>query len=292
MVWGTNAPSPAATAWYESLARHYLSQDLDFIKIDCMWAGPGLEHNFDEDVLAFAQAFSSLSPNITVSWSPGGGMTIQNGTWISSFKGKYGVAYRVTPDFHDTNGWPRLIRQADTAALFAPLIGAGGTFPDLDMLPLGRQAPDSHLCQYSHDEQRFILTLWAIARSPLILGAQLPLDANDTWTLPLITNRAVLAVNSGSCGNAPVPVLNAQPVNLTAWSAVAEGDGLTSVYALFNMRDSGPVEVSVAVEAAGGSSPLCVQDLWTGQEEGVLKGATLTRPVNAHAGGLWAVGPC
>ena len=37
MVWGTNAPSAAATAWYESVARLYVNTGLDFVKIDCMW---------------------------------------------------------------------------------------------------------------------------------------------------------------------------------------------------------------------------------------------------------------
>ena len=79
------------------------------------------------------------------------------------------------------------------------------------MLPLGRQAGPadgaSHPCLYSHDEQRFLMSLWAIARAPLVLGAQLPLDANDTWTLPLVSTAAVLRVNEASCGNAPAPQL-------------------------------------------------------------------------------------
>ncbi len=198
------------------------------------------------------------------------------------------MAYRVTGDFHDTNGWPRLIKQYQTASLFAPLIGANGTFPDLDMLPFGRQAPSGLPCAYSHDEQRFIMSLWAIARSPLVLGAALPLDADDTWTLPLVSNPAVLAVNAGSCGNAPVPVANADPSDLGAWGAVAEGDGTTRVFALFNMREQ-PANVSVAVQGNG----LCVKNLWTGAAEGALPaGGALIRAVNAHAGGLWAVAPC
>lgn len=289
-VLGTNAPSAAASAWYASLARWYVAQDLDLIKIDCMW--PSANHTpFDGDVLSFAQAFSALAPGVTISWSPGDGMTVGNGSWLAAHGPRFGVAYRVTADFHDTNGWPRLIRQYQTAAEFAPLIGANGTFPDLDMLPFGRQAPGSHPCAYSHEEQRFIMTLWAVARSPLILGAALPLDAGDAWTLPLVTNAAVLAVNAASCGNAPVPVLNGDPAGLGAWAALAEGDGETSYFALFNMRDAA-ANVSVALQPqAGGGGGLCAKDLWAGTEEGGVAGA-LTRELPAHAGGLWAVGPC
>lgn len=289
-VLGTNAPSAAASAWYASLARWYVAQDIDFIKIDCMWPAAN-RTPFDGDVLSFAEAFSALAPRVTISWSPGGGVTVGNGSWLAAHGPRFGVAYRVTPDFHDSNGWPRLIKQYETAVQFAPLIGANGTFPDLDMLPLGRQAPGGYPCAYTHDEQRFILSLWAIARSPLILGAALPLDKNDTWTLPLVTNAAVLAVNAGSCGNAPVAVLGGEPAGLGAWAAVAEGDGATAVYALFNMRDGPPASVSVAVQPA--PAALCVTDLWSGAAEGTVPGGgVLTRSVNAHAGGLWSVGPC
>jgi hypothetical protein len=108
-VLGTNAPSAAAAAWYASLARWYVAQDLDLIKIDCMW--PSANHTpFDGDVLSFAQAFSALAPGVTISWSPGDGTTVGNGSWLAAHGPHFGVAYRVTPDFHDTNGWPRLIQ--------------------------------------------------------------------------------------------------------------------------------------------------------------------------------------
>ena len=129
MVLGTNAPSAAASAWYASLARYYSAQELDFIKIDCMWPHSGGQP-FNEDVAAFAEAFSALAPAVTVSWSPGDGMSTENGTYIASHGGAYGVAYRVTGDFHDNDGFPRLQQQLDTAARFAPLIGVNGTFPE------------------------------------------------------------------------------------------------------------------------------------------------------------------
>ncbi len=129
-VLGTNAPSAAASAWYSSLARYYSAQELDLIKIDCMWPGSVGGQVFDEDVAAFAEAFSTLAPAVTISWSPGNGMSTENGTYIASHGGAYGVAYRVTGDFHDTDGFPRLQQQLDTAARFAPLIGVGGTFPE------------------------------------------------------------------------------------------------------------------------------------------------------------------
>jgi hypothetical protein len=39
----------------------------------------------------------------------------------------------------------------------------------------------------TRDEQTTTMTLWCITRAPLMFGGRLPLDANDKWTLPLIS---------------------------------------------------------------------------------------------------------
>src|SRR6202047_419169 len=75
------------------------------------------------------------------------------------------------------------------------------------MLPLGRlgpapgwgQARDSRL---THDEQRTLMTLWCIFRSPLMVGGDL--TADDAWTTTLLTNPEVIAVDQHSTGNHPV----------------------------------------------------------------------------------------
>lgn len=70
------------------------------------------------------------------------------------------------------------------------------------------------------------MTLWCIARAPLIIGAVLPLDAGDSWTLSLLTNRAALAVNGASRRNAPtdVTVGPADKSDLWAWTALPDDD--------------------------------------------------------------------
>lgn len=39
----------------------------------------------------------------------------------------------------------------------------------------------------TRDEQTTTMTLWSITRAPLMFGGRLPLDADDKWTLPLIS---------------------------------------------------------------------------------------------------------
>ena len=48
-----------------------------------------------------------------------------------------------------------------------------GAWPDADMLPLGRLALGKRDTKFTPDEQRTLMTLWSIARSPLIMGGDL-----------------------------------------------------------------------------------------------------------------------
>jgi hypothetical protein len=62
-------------------------------------------------------------------------------------------------------------------------------WPDCDMLPLGKIGIGFHYPQYTKftkDEQRTLMTLWYVFRSPLMMGGVLP-ECND-WTLALLTN--------------------------------------------------------------------------------------------------------
>lgn len=282
---GTNAPSAAATAWYESLARAYVQQGISFVKADCMWPGSPGGMPFDEDVIAFSEAFARLAPGVKISWSPGNGMSVGNGSFVAAHGGAWGVMYRITADFHES--WPALKSHLATAELFAPLVGANGTFPDPDMLSLGRQAPDGHPTAFTQAEQRLLVSLWVIMRAPLIIGARLPLDAGDSWTHSLLTNAAVLAVQNGTHGNAPsAPVLppGQDGTDLHAWTATFDGAAGRTAVALFNARDEA---ATLGVVVPGGG---CAVDLWTGANEGALPpGGLLSRTLPPHSGGLWAV---
>ena len=74
-----------------------------------------------------------------------------------------------------------------------------GRWPDPDMLPLGRLALGARDTRFTPDEQQTLMTLWAITRSPLIMGGDL--RHLDAATLALLTNREVLAVNQSSSEN-------------------------------------------------------------------------------------------
>lgn len=297
-IYGTNAPSAAASAFYESVAQVYLDYGLEFVKIDCMWPGYPGGQRFDEDVIAFATAFAARAPAIPISWSPGDGMLPANGSWIASHGGAFGVMYRVTPDFHDTD-WGRLKAHLTTAELYAPLIGAGGTFPDLDMLPLGRQSHGGGAptpCLFSRDEQQLLMTLWCVTRAPLIIGALLPLDPDDSWTLSLLTNTAALAVNNATHANAPLAVAvgPANRTDLHAWAALPDGDASDAIVALFNAQDADLAEVGVSLPPPGRTGACWrATDLWSGATlPGSFAAGSFAVPLAAHAAGLFRLQPC
>ena len=69
----------------------------------------------------------------------------------------------------------------------------------IDMLPVGRIGintkgynPLERNTNFTKEEQRTMLTLWSIFRSPLMIGSEL--RELDTWTEELLTNRDVLRV--------------------------------------------------------------------------------------------------
>jgi hypothetical protein len=81
----------------------------------------------------------------------------------------------------------------------------------------------------TQDEQRTLITLWAIARSPLFVGANL--TELDDETARLLTNRELIAMNQHGRDQR----LLFQHDNLVAWTSTS-GSG-TRYLALFNLGD-------------------------------------------------------
>jgi alpha-galactosidase len=78
------------------------------------------------------------------------------------------------------------------------------------------------------------VTLWSIARSPLIAGGDL--TAADAWTKSLLTNANVIAVDQHSTGNRPV----VQTADTVSWVARPDilATGASSYVAVFNLQNT------------------------------------------------------
>jgi hypothetical protein len=95
------------------------------------------------------------------------------------------------------------------------------------MLPFGVLDCGKRSSRLTADEQRTVMTLWSISRSPLMHGGDL--TKTDARTLTLLTNREVLAVNQHSHDNRQL----FSRENLIAWTA-AVPDSEDRYLALFN----------------------------------------------------------
>jgi hypothetical protein len=197
--------------------------------------------------------------------------------------------WRISDDVWDvwysSKGFPQGIK--NIVALTAAWAGVAkpGHWPDADMLPIGSLRPtagwgEPRETRLSHDEQRTMLTLWSIFRSPLIMGGNLTLM--DEWTKSLLTNPEVIAVDQFSRDNRPV----IKTEEIVIWTARPQV-GRDRYLAVFNVSDS---EQTVKYDwgALGMSAGThFVRDLWERRDLG--RAASLDLSLRPHASVLYRV---
>ncbi len=267
-MYGVDMTRPGAQAYYDSVFRLYASWGVDFVKMDDM-SRPYDAHA--PEIEAAHKAIGACGRPITLSLSPGE-TPVLRGPHVRRFA----QMWRISDDFWDE--WAMLEAQFTRLENWTPYRGPG-SWPDADMLPLGRLALGKRDTKFTPDEQRTLMTLWSIARSPLIMGGDL--RHLDAPTLALLTNRAVLAVNQASTDNRPHFVEDGTRI----WSASPEGAPADRYLALFNTTDK-PKAVGIALSQLGLSGAVEVVDLWAGQSLGRARdrfGQTLP----PHGSGLY-----
>lgn len=279
-MYGVDMSKTGAQEFYNARIQQYADWGVDFIKVD------DLSRPYHEaEIEAIRKAIDLTGRPIVFSTSPGE-TPLGKGDHVSS----HANMWRISDDFWDK--WPHLLAQFkrlnDWTAYRRP-----GAWPDADMLTLGRIDLGRRSTHFTPDEQLAMVTLWSIARSPLILGADM--TKLDAATMALLTNDEVLAVNQHSENSHQ---LFRTDDGLIAW--VADVPGTQDKYlAVFNTRDAakgspkdGVAGVPVKLSTLGFTGPVRVCDLWahnnTGsfQEEFIPEvpshGARLFRLAAAH----------
>jgi alpha-galactosidase len=282
----------AGQAYYDSMLAQYANWGLDFIKVDCI-----ADHPYKaSEIRQIAAAIRKTNRPIVLSLSPGPTQP-EHAAEIR----EHAQMWRISNDVWD--GWafehnspqagdfPMGLR--DIFERLRPWVGQSGDghWPDADMLPFGMLAPHPGLGEARHtrltlDEERTHFTLAAIARSPLILGANL--TRLDDETRSLITNRDVIAVNQTARNNHPVENLPAGFENVRVWVASGSGAQQSLRYlALFNLADTA-ASLEAAWDKLGlNAGSLAVRDLWTGQR--LAQSDELKIVLPAHGSVLYAV---
>jgi hypothetical protein len=243
---GLNHDHPGAQAYYDAQVAQFAAWGVDFVKADDM-----LAPYHDREIAAYARAIERSGRDIVLSLSPGTHLSTHHVEHLRA----NAQLWRISDDLWDR--WEDVHAQFARLARWAPFQQAGG-WADADMLPLGhigiraeRGADrDSRL---TVDEQKTLLTLWVMGRSPLMMGGDLPTTSPET--LALLANPALAKVLATSSDGREIVREPLDDGELIVWTAQGEGCS----YAALFWTGAAPREVALPAEL-----PAPAADLWTG----------------------------
>jgi alpha-galactosidase len=253
------ADKPGAQEYYNSLFDMYAEWGVDFIKID------DLSRPYHQgEIELIRKAIDQCGRPIVLSTSPGE-TPVDAAEHVSQHANMWRMVDDVWDVWHDTKHLLYIAQK------WYPYI-APGTWPDCDMIPLGRisirgERGEDRMTRLTVDEQYTLMTLFTIFKSPLMFGGDLP--SNDEFTLSLLTNKEVLKMHREG-------TQVRQLFQTESQVAIASNNAQTGeVYlALFNISDDqAPIEVKVLLADLGLKAGCKVTNLWTGES---LDNATQT----------------
>ena len=174
-------------------------------------------------------------------------------------------SWRTTGDIRDSWGILRNIWFQQEK--WRPFAGPGH-WNDPDMLVVGPvdvgRGKNIRPSRLTPNEQYTHISLWCLLSAPLLIGC--PLEKADDFTLSLLTNDEVLAIDQDELGSpaAPAVVDGRKQVYV---KQLADG---SRAIGLFNLAQT-PQEISVTWSQLGLTGAQRVRDLWRQQDLGVEK---------------------
>ena len=273
----------AGQAWYDALMKQYAGWGVDYVKVDCIASHPYKE----AEIQMIHKAIGRSGRVMVLSLSPGP-TALENAVEV----GKNAQLWRISDDVWDRwekgKEWSQSVKgQFPVIASWAKY-GRPGNWPDADMLPIGQLAPTpgdgkARASRLTEDEQRTMITLWAMARSPLFIGGNL--TEMDDAMKSLLTDPGVIEVDQHSMDGH----LLGQDGDVVAWAAVSVNRD-KSYLALFNVGDA-PVHVDKTFAEYGfvDRAQYNVRDLWMRKELGPLNAVTVELP--AHGSVMFSLRP-
>ena len=276
----------AGQAYYDSMFKLYGDWGLDFVKVDCI-----ADHPYrPSEIRQINTAIQRSGRPMVLSLSPGP-TQLDHAEEVA----RYAQLWRISNDIWD--GWrfpyknPKedfpagVISAFDNLAKWAPFVKPGN-WPDADMLPFGSLMPhpgwgEPRASRLTQDEVRSQFLLWSMARSPLILGANL--TRLDAFTRAVITNRDIIAIDQGALNSRPVEHLPAAFGSVRVWLAQLPGSPASQVLALFNVDDQ-PITLTVnwqQLGVAGAGHP--ARSLWDGAQLPAAPSVQVSLPAHGSA---------
>ena len=225
-MYGIDPTHPASQSYYDSLFEMYASWGVDYIKVDDI-ADSKLYGPHLEEIAMIQKAIQNSKREMVLSLSPGPAHIE-----LVDFYQEHANLWRMTDDFWDI--WDLLFNMFERCRVWAPYVKQG-SYPDCDMLPMGRigirsvdGGAEDRFTRFTHSEQRTMMTLWTMFGSPLMFGGDL--RYNDTFTWALLKDETL--------NNMHRNIHTRQEIfhdgSLIVWQGYSEKDTYTAV---FNISD-------------------------------------------------------
>ncbi|MCM1544083.1 MAG: alpha-galactosidase [Ruminococcus sp.] len=264
-MYGIDCRKEGAQEYYNSLFELYASWDVDFVKVDDIAVTefrPDCPYSAKDEIEAIRRAIDGCGRKMVLSLSPGPAV-LEEAAHLS----ENANMWRMTGDFWDR--WDKLYAMFERCEKWQPYVQPG-CWPDCDMLPIGRISKNSayigqkdRYSNFTHDEQKTMLTLWSMFRSPLILGGEL--RENRTDDLAVITNRDILDLDRFSVNNRQLYRNETE----AAWACTDKNGN--DVLAIFNLADD-EREITFNLAEYGFDGEYNATDLWTNEAHEAMQG--------------------
>ena len=270
--WGIK-DTAAGQAWYDSLLRQYATWGVDFLKVDCIADHPYKASEIRQIKLAIQRS----GRDILLSLSPGP-TAIEHHAEVADLAQMWRISNDIWDIWIGNSDFPIGIKnQFENAARWAQY-AKPGNWPDADMLPVGELRPYPDVgpgprhTRLTPAEQQTQLSLWAMARSPLIIGANLTLLDQDT--LRLLCNTDILKIDQTATASRQV----LHEGDLVIWTADLPGD--QRALAAFNLGEKS-IALDRPLAEFVSAGPHDIKNAWTGAR--LPAGDRLSTTLEPHA---------
>lgn len=137
-----------------------------------------------------------------------------------------------------------------------------GTWPDCDMLPLGHigirstdGGASDRMTRFTKEEQRTMMSLWSLFKSPLFFGGEL--RDSDEWTLSLLKNKELIRIHEK--GQNPQQVYRKDEIVI--WHSSINGEEFLGVFNLNNETVNFVLELKKFIN----NKHFSILNIWSGE---------------------------
>lgn len=266
-MYGVDMSKPGAQEYYDSVFKMFAEWGVDYVKVDDISRPYG---DRKPEIVAIRKAIDGCGRRMVLSLSPG-----ETAVSEAAHAVEHSNLWRISDDFWDE--WRLLKDQFARCAAWAEFSGPGH-WPDADMLPIGKIRFGEET-RFTKPEQRTMMNLWAICRSPLMMGGDL--TQLDDWTKSLLVNENLLDINQLGFGGRQVY----RKGDLVVWRSDSERGSAVNlgVFWLGDAAFDGVVDLAGTGVAAGAVG----REIWGDGDVKVSSSGTIEISVDAHGSRLF-----